>query len=173
MKSAMKAQAVFIAGFICSVDNACMPRRPRRRILTVAALGALVCLSGAPAGAARRAPTFTHPTRIDNPYLPLSKFRRCTLRGHEDRQRQRIKRRVLDRTRTFDVGGKPVETMVVKDRVRADGKLIEEHARLLRPGRPRAPFITSASASTTSATGGSSTTRAAGSSDATRTSSAR
>ena len=102
-----------------------MPLRPRRRILAVTALGALVCLSGVPAGAARRAPTFTHPTRIDNPYLPLSEFRRCTLRGHEDRQRQRIKRRVLDRTRTFNVGGKPVETMVVKDRVRADGKLIE------------------------------------------------
>jgi hypothetical protein len=97
-----------------------------RAILVVAATGAIAAgLGGASAGAAQRYPTFTNPTRIDNPYLPLSKFRRCTLRGHEDRERQRIERRVLDRTRTFDVGGTPVETMVVRDRVRADGRLVE------------------------------------------------
>ncbi len=87
--------------------------------LTAAGLGSV------PAGAGSRAPTFGDPTRIDNPYLPLSEFRRCTLRGQEDGERLRIKRKVLDRTRRFDVAGAAVETMVVKDRVWADGELIE------------------------------------------------
>ena len=99
-----------------------MKSTPKRTILAVAAIGVLVAV---PAGAAQRVPSFSHPTRIDNPYLPLSKHPHCTLRGHEDGQRVRIERRVLDRTRTFDVGGARVEAMVVKDRVRADGKLIE------------------------------------------------
>jgi hypothetical protein len=74
----------------------------------------------APASAA-----FSDPTRIDNPYLPLSKFHRCTYKGEEDGARIRIRRTVLDRTKTFVVDGAPVETMVVKDRVREDGELIE------------------------------------------------
>ena len=69
---------------------------------------------------------FSDPTAIDNPYLPLSKFHRCTYRGEEDGERLRIKRTVLDRTRTFVVDGVAVETMVVKDRVHADGELIED-----------------------------------------------
>jgi hypothetical protein len=74
----------------------------------------------APASAA-----FTDPTRIDNPYLPLSRFHRCELRGTEDGARQRIVRTVLDRTRAFEVDGAVVEAMVVKDRVHEDGELIE------------------------------------------------
>ncbi len=70
-------------------------------------------------------PAFSDPTSIDNPYLPLSKFHRCTLRGQEDGERERIERVVLDRTRTFVVDGVPVEAMIVKDRVHADGRLIE------------------------------------------------
>ena len=69
---------------------------------------------------------FSDPTAIDNPYLPLSRFHRCTYRGEEDGERLRIKRTVLDRTRTFVVDGVAVETMVVKDRVHADGELIED-----------------------------------------------
>ena len=69
---------------------------------------------------------FSEPTRIDNPYLPLSKFHRCTYRGEEDGARQLIKRTVLDRTKTFVVDGVPVEAMVVKDRVHEDGELIED-----------------------------------------------
>src|SRR4051812_12092693 len=75
----------------------------------------------APANAA-----FSGPTTIDNPYLPLSKFHRCTYKGEEDGARQRIRRTVLDRTKTFVVDGVPVEAMVVKDRVREDGELIED-----------------------------------------------
>jgi hypothetical protein len=90
-----------------------------------AALSLTVILVAIPSAAAAPA-TFSDPTSIDNPYLPMSQFRRCTLRGAEDGQRMRIERTVLDRTRTFVVDGVPVETMIVKDRVHADGKLIED-----------------------------------------------
>jgi hypothetical protein len=75
----------------------------------------------APASAA-----FSDPFGIDNPYLPLSKFHRCTYKGEEDGARVRIRRTVLDRTKTFVVDGVPVEAMVVKDRVREDGELVED-----------------------------------------------
>lgn len=91
------------------------------RFVLITVLAALAM--GAPASATTS--TFTDPTSIDNPYLPLSQFHRCTLRGHEDGERMRIRRTVLDRTRTFVVEGVAVETMVVKDRVHADGELIE------------------------------------------------
>ena len=88
----------------------------------------VVALLGGVAGASAddEAPAFSDPTTIDNPYLPLSKFSRCTLRGEEDGSRQRIVRKVLDRTRTFVVDGVAVETLVVKDRVKEEGKLIED-----------------------------------------------
>jgi hypothetical protein len=91
------------------------------RLILATALAALAMATSAYADS----PVFSDPTSIDNPYLPLSKFHRCTLRGQEDGERERIERVVLDRTRTFVVGGAPVEAMIVKDRVHADGKLIE------------------------------------------------
>jgi len=93
--------------------------------IRVAAISLATCALATPATALADGPTFSDPTRIDNPYLPLSKFHRCTLRGHEDDQRLLIRRTVLDRTRTFVVDGSPIEAMVVKDRVHADGELIE------------------------------------------------
>lgn len=103
-----------------------MTARTMPRILAVVAIcTAAIGWSSVGAVAAADGPGFSDPTRIDNPYLPLSKFHRCTLRGHEGDQRLRIKRTVLDRTRTFVVDGSPIEAMVVKDRVHADGELIE------------------------------------------------
>ncbi len=96
-----------------------------RALAALALCAAAVAIPAAGAAADSNPPSFSDPTRIDNPYLPLSKFTSCTLKGHEGAQMLRIKRKVLDRTRTFDVEGVPVEAMVVKDRVWADGKLIE------------------------------------------------
>ncbi len=101
---------------------------PTKILSTLAALafaGAVFAIPAPGQTAGGAAPTFSDPTTIDNPYLPLSKYSRCSLRGHEDDQRLQIKRKVLDRTRTFVVDGVPVETMIVKDRVRGDGKTIE------------------------------------------------
>lgn len=92
-------------------------------VIAICAVAAVPASAGADGDAA---PTFSDPTEIDNPYLPLSSFHRCTLRGEEDGERLRIERTVLDRTRTFVVDGVAVETMVVKDRVHADGELIED-----------------------------------------------
>lgn len=98
----------------------------RRNTSSRAALAALaICVVAVPATALADGPAFSHPTRIDNPYLPLSRFASCTLKGHEGNKRLVIKRKVLDRTRTFVVDGASVEAMVVKDRVHADGELIE------------------------------------------------
>ena len=91
--------------------------RAARAVLAVAGCAGLAAIPvSASARGGAEAPTFTNPTRIDNPYLPLSRFSRCTLRGHEGNQRLRIKRQVLDRTRTFIVAGAAVEAMVVRDR---------------------------------------------------------
>jgi hypothetical protein len=98
------------------------------RVMAATALCAVAAAAGLSATGAKadpEEPTFSDPTRIDNPYLPLSKFSRCTLKGHEGNQQLRIKRTVLDRTRTFTAGAVAFEAMVVKDRVWADGKLIE------------------------------------------------
>lgn len=78
---------------------------------------------------AMAAPTqaaFSDPMDIDNPYLPLSKFHRCTYGGEEDGARLRIRRTVLDRAKEFVVDGAVVEAMVVKDRVKEEGELIED-----------------------------------------------
>ncbi len=74
---------------------------------------------------AASAPAFGHPTRITNPYLPLSKYRTCTLTGTEDGKHVRVVRRLLDRTEHFAVGGATVTAAVVEDRDYADGRLVE------------------------------------------------
>lgn len=98
--------------------------RPRP-VATLVLCAAALAIPVAGAAADSHPPRFSDPTRIDNPYLPLSKFSRCTLKGHEGDEALVIRRKVLDRTRTFEVEGAAVEAMVVKDRVWADGKLIE------------------------------------------------
>ncbi len=108
----------------------------RRVGTTMAAAGMLavggLALTGGAAGAqgaAARAggsPTFSHPLRIDNRYLPLTTYTRCELRGTDDEGvRERTVRTVLPRTKTFVVAGKPVETVVIEDRAYADGAIVE------------------------------------------------
>jgi hypothetical protein len=68
---------------------------------------------------------FSHPQTIDNPYLPLSKFTRCELRGVHDGTRERNVVRRLKRTRAFNVNGQRVEAVVMDDRAFEDGELVE------------------------------------------------
>ncbi len=101
------------------------------RQMTLSALAALALTAAVAAPSAGAAaddgdsPTFSDPTRIDNPYLPMSKFHRCILRGQEEGVPRVIRRTVLDRTRTFIIEGVAVQAMVVKDRVHSAGELIE------------------------------------------------
>jgi hypothetical protein len=69
---------------------------------------------------------FSDPRTIDNPYLPLSKFQRCELRGQaDDGTRERTVRRLLERTRAFTIDGRRVEAAVIEDRAFEDGRLVE------------------------------------------------
>ena len=71
-------------------------------------------------------PSFTNPTRIDNPYLPLTKFKRCELRGRaDDGTRERSVKTVQPTTKRFEVDGRPVDVVVIKDNAYEDGELVE------------------------------------------------
>jgi hypothetical protein len=102
---------------------------PRTRSLliagaAVAALGGAAAVSGAQGGPA--APVFSDPDTIDNPYLPLTAHRRCTMRGRaDDGTRERGVRTVLRRTKRFDVEGQRVDAAVIRDDAYEDGKLVE------------------------------------------------
>ena len=71
-------------------------------------------------------PTFSNPRRIDNPYLPLSKFRRCVLRGRtDDGTRERSVKRLLRETHPFRINGQRVEAAIIQDSAFEDGELAE------------------------------------------------
>jgi hypothetical protein len=75
----------------------------------------------AAAGLAAASPGFSDPGRIDNRYLPLSKFTRCEYRGlHEHNVTRRLRR-----TRAFRVEGQRVEAVVIEDRAFEEGRLVE------------------------------------------------
>jgi hypothetical protein len=74
---------------------------------------------------ASQAATFSHPRQIDNPYLPLTKYERCELRGVEDGAKARVVRRLLDRTKKFEFNGRTVRAVVIEDRAIEDGELVE------------------------------------------------
>src|SRR3954453_11312007 len=86
------------------------------------------CGGGSPSPAAGGpAPArFSHPTRIDNRYLPITRFGRCELAGvGADGERERSVVTVLDRRRTFHIGGRAVDAVVVRDDAYEDGRLVE------------------------------------------------
>lgn len=79
---------------------------------------------GAPPPAA--APAFSTPGKIDNPYLPLTKFTRCELRGTaDDGTRERSVKTLLEKTKPLDVAGRRVAAAVIRDNAYEDGKLVE------------------------------------------------
>lgn len=70
--------------------------------------------------------TFSHPGRIDNRYLPITKTKRCELRGTaNDGTIEKSVKTVLPQRKAFEVDGKRVEAVVVRDNAYEDGKLIE------------------------------------------------
>lgn len=68
---------------------------------------------------------FSDPTRITNPWLPLSAIPVAELRGTNDGKRTRRRRRLLSRTEAFRIGGRNVAAAVVEDRTHVDGVLRE------------------------------------------------
>jgi hypothetical protein len=92
---------------------------------TALLIGLMLGALGAGATASADAPRFSHPRQIDNPYLPLSKFARCELLGREDGARSRVVRRLLNRTKPFQIGGRTVRAAVIEDRAFENGELVE------------------------------------------------
>ncbi|MFN8111712.1 MAG: hypothetical protein U0R51_00790 [Solirubrobacterales bacterium] len=85
--------------------------------ITIAAVVILLTAGSAPGHAAK--PRFGGDSaRITNPYLPISKFHRCVLRGRDGHQQLRIVRTVRPRTKTIEIGRMRVRAAVVRDTVR-------------------------------------------------------
>jgi hypothetical protein len=81
---------------------------------------------GTAAAGAGSARSFSDPTRIDNPYLPLTAHRTCSLRGRaDDGTRERSVKTVLRRTKRFTIDGTPVEAAIIRDNAYEDGALVE------------------------------------------------
>jgi hypothetical protein len=92
---------------------------------TALLIGLMLAALGIGATASADPPLFSHSRQIDNPYLPLSKYERCELRGREDGARSRVVRRLLDRSKAFRVGAQTVRAAVIEDRAFEDGELVE------------------------------------------------
>lgn len=85
-------------------------------------------LAAAQAGPPAQSPghlTFSHPTAITNPYLPLASLHQDVLTGTDGGKPARVERTVLPGTRTFHINGQSVAAMIVEDRDYANGELAE------------------------------------------------
>ncbi|HEY3190800.1 MAG TPA: hypothetical protein VGJ70_25135 [Solirubrobacteraceae bacterium] len=102
-----------------------------RSFKPLVAVAALVPVAAGAAGLAcarstdGAAPRFSHPRTIDNPYLPISKTRRCEMRGVESGKQKLTIKVLLDRTRRFEINGQTVQAAIVKDRSWENGRLVE------------------------------------------------
>lgn len=69
---------------------------------------------------------FSHPREITNPLLPLAHLKLDILEGKEGGDKIRIERRILlDKHKTFTIGGQTVEALVMEDREIKNGELEE------------------------------------------------
>ncbi len=99
-------------------------------IVTLLSVGGVAVASAADPGVRSPdppvTPVFSTPRIIDNPYLPLTKFTRCELRGRaDDGTRERSVKTLLKEVKPFDVAGRRVEAAVIRDNAYEDGKLVE------------------------------------------------
>ncbi len=69
---------------------------------------------------------FSHPTLINNPYLPLSDLKQDVFEGTEGGKKVRVERTAKPNLhKTFKIGDATVEALVVEDRAFIDGKIEE------------------------------------------------
>lgn len=105
-----------------------MKKAPHTTIKLSAGLAALALAApGAisSAAAATETPSFSNPSRVTNPFLPISKYPHCTLVGVGEDKGTRVVRRVLDRTEPFTIDGTVVQAMVVRDSESDNGDPVE------------------------------------------------
>ena len=77
------------------------------------------------AGQGSMFPSFTNPTAVTNPYLPLALLKQDILEGIVDGKLMRVERSFRAGTKVFRVGDQMVETVIIEDRDFIDGKLRE------------------------------------------------
>ena len=70
-------------------------------------------------------PSFSHPTRIDNPLFPISKLRSAVLLGHVDGKPFRTETTLLPATSTITWNGQTIEVLVSQYMAYLDGHLDE------------------------------------------------
>ena len=70
-------------------------------------------------------PTFSNPTEITNPWLPISKVKTSVFEGTDDGDQVRNVKKLLSRTESFMVGDQEVQAAVVKDSSYLNGELHE------------------------------------------------
>lgn len=71
-------------------------------------------------------PSFSHPTAVTNPLLPIARLDRVLLLGNSDGERLRVETTLLSRTRRIDLGaGRRVETLVSQYMSWVDGRIHE------------------------------------------------
>jgi hypothetical protein len=69
---------------------------------------------------------FTHPTVINNPYLPLSSLKQDIFEGTEEGKKVRVERTAKpDMHKTFKIGVMTVEALAFEDRAFIDGQIEE------------------------------------------------
>lgn len=96
-----------------------------RKPMIATAIGAALACAALTAALAQAAPStpnpatpkFTNPTSINNPYLPITAFRRCQLAGPDQGQRLHITRTLLTGTQTFTYAGQTFQAVRVLDKV--------------------------------------------------------
>jgi hypothetical protein len=71
-------------------------------------------------------PKFSAPTKIDNPYLPLTERRECTSEGKEGDTTVREVETLLDRTRPIRWNGTTITARIVRFRSYEDNEFVEE-----------------------------------------------
>jgi len=100
--------------------------------IAITGLGCAALLGGFWLMAVRASPpptpvrlTFSHPTAITNPYLPLTSLHQDILTGTDGGKPARVERTTRPGTRRFRVNGQAVAAMIVEDRDFAAGELAE------------------------------------------------
>jgi hypothetical protein len=93
--------------------------------LALAACGGSGSGQASTSSSASSNPTFSNPTKVTNPNLPLSKFDSCTLTGNVNGTQTRVVRTNLSRTKTIHWSGGTVDALVQRDQEKDNGKLAE------------------------------------------------
>jgi hypothetical protein len=70
-------------------------------------------------------PSFSNPTNVTNPLFPISQLHSALLLGNEDGHLLRVETTLLPETKTIDLDGQPVETLVSQYVAYLDGRIQE------------------------------------------------